>query len=107
MEFANAMLYIKPYFDVDVDLSLELMDILNNLNNDTDRDVLEAVEHTDYELLSQRKKNKNNTDDRVDQEKVLFMKQLTIREKEEIEERKKRVDDDEESKYDISTFMAD
>jgi hypothetical protein len=52
MEFANAMLYIKPYFDVDVDLSLELMDILNNLNNDTDRDVLEAVEHTDYELLS-------------------------------------------------------
>lgn len=52
MEFANAMLYIKPYFDMDVDLSLELMDILNNLNNDTDRDVLEAVEHTDYELLS-------------------------------------------------------
>lgn len=35
------------------------------------------------------------------------MKQLIIREKEEIEERKKRVDDDEESKYDISTFMAD
>lgn len=51
MEFANAMLIIKPYFDNDVDLSLELMDILNNLNNDTDRDVQEAVEHTDYELL--------------------------------------------------------
>ena len=33
MEFANAMLVIKPYFDNDVDLSLELMDILNNLNN--------------------------------------------------------------------------
>ena len=32
MEFANAMLIIKPYFDSDVDLSLELMDILNNLN---------------------------------------------------------------------------
>ena len=39
MEFANAMLIIKPYFDSDVDLSLELMDILNNLNNDPDRDV--------------------------------------------------------------------
>lgn len=51
MEFANAMLQIKPYFDSDVDLSLELMDILNNLNNDQDRDVQEAVEHTDYELL--------------------------------------------------------
>ena len=28
MEFANAMLIIKPYFDKDLDLSLELMDIL-------------------------------------------------------------------------------
>lgn len=51
MEFANAMLVIKPYFDTDVDLSLELMDILSTLNNDADRDVLEAVEHTDFELL--------------------------------------------------------
>ena len=51
MEWANAMLIIKPYFESDVDLSLELMDVLSMLNNDTDRDVLEAVEHTDYELL--------------------------------------------------------
>jgi len=51
MEFANAMLIIKPFFDKDIDLSLELMDILQVLNSDTDRDVLEAVEHTDYELL--------------------------------------------------------
>lgn len=69
MEFANAMLIIKPYFDQDVDLSLELMDILNNLNNDPDRDVQEAVEHTDYELLQQRKKNKGATDDSADEEK--------------------------------------
>ena len=51
MEFANAMLIIKPYFDSDVDISIELMDILSYLSNDTDRDVLEAVEHTDFELL--------------------------------------------------------
>ena len=72
MEFANAMLTIKPYFDSDVDLSLELMDILSTLNNDTDRDVLEAVEHTDFELLQRRKKNKNSTDDTADAEKVQF-----------------------------------
>ena len=35
------------------------MDILNQLSNDPDRDVLEAVDHTDYELLQMRKKNKN------------------------------------------------
>ena len=107
MEFANAMLTIKPYFDSDVDLSLELMDILSTLNNDADRDVLEAVEHTDFELLQRRKKNKNSTDDTADAEKVQFQKLLAVREKEEIEERKKRVDDDEESKYDMASFLAE
>ena len=47
-------------FDEDVDLSLELMDILSNLQNDPDRDVLEAVEETDHMLLQNRKKNKEN-----------------------------------------------
>ena len=51
MKFAKAMLYIKPYFDNDDDFSLELTDVMDNLNNDQDRDVLEAVEHTVYELL--------------------------------------------------------
>ena len=73
MEFANAMLAIKPYFDQDMDLSLELMDTLNNLHNDQDRDVLEAVEHTDFELLQNRKKNKEvHADDSVEQEKVAY-----------------------------------
>jgi len=62
MEFANAMLVIKPYFDKDIEINLELMDILNGLQNDEDRDVIEAVEHTDYELLQCRKKTKNNNE---------------------------------------------
>lgn len=41
-------------------------------------------------------------DDNTEQEKIALQKQLLIREKEEIEERKKRVDDEEESKYDMS-----
>jgi hypothetical protein len=56
-----------------MDLSLELMDTLNNLHNDQDRDVLEAVEHTDFELLQNRKKNKEvHADDSVEQEKVAY-----------------------------------
>ena len=70
MEFANAMLVIKPYYDKDVDLSLELMDILSLLAKDKDRDVLEAVEHTDFELLQSRKKQKSSSDDAADQEKI-------------------------------------
>jgi len=58
MEFANAMLIIKPYFDSDVDLSLELVDILSFMSGDTDRDVIEAVENTDFELLQGRNKAK-------------------------------------------------
>ena len=105
MEFANAMLYIKPFFDQDQDLSLELMDILNHLANDGDNDVLEAVEHTDFELLQNRKKNKEAMGGaNGEQEKIALQKKLAIREKEENEERKKRVDDEEESKYDM-TFV--
>ena len=65
------MLFIKPYFDHDMDLQLELLDILNQLHNDSDRDVLEAVELTDFELLQNRKKNKEaQADDTIENEKV-------------------------------------
>lgn len=42
------------------------MDILSVLSNDSDRDVLEAVEHTDFELLQSRKKVKTNADEAAD-----------------------------------------
>ena len=74
MEFANAMLIIKPYFDSDVDLSLELVDILSIMSGDTDRDVIEAVENTDFELLQARNKTRQSTDDAADLEKIQFQK---------------------------------
>lgn len=61
------------------------------------------MELTDFELLQNRKKNKEaQADDSIENAKVELEKQLQIREKEEIEERKKRVDDEEESKYDMT-----
>lgn len=36
-----------------------------------------------------------------------FQKKLAIREKQELEERKKRVEDDEDSKYDMASFLAE
>ena len=106
MEFANAFLLIKPYFDSDQETALQLMDILNQLSNDPDRDVLEAVDHTDYELLQMRKKNKN-LHEKDDIDKMAFQKQLAVREKQELEERKKRVEDEEEIKYDMASFLAE
>lgn len=91
-----------------MDLSLELMDILTNLQNDPDRDVLEAVEETDHQLLQNRKKNKTNPSPEflTNQQREQFQKDLIQREKLEIEERKKRVDDEEE-KFDSATSFLE
>jgi hypothetical protein len=51
MEFANSVPYMKPFFDYDMSLNLELMDIINTLKQDSDRDVIESVEQCDYKLL--------------------------------------------------------
>lgn len=62
MEFVNSLLVIKPYFDSDpasVDISEELVDLLMSLTKDNDRDVIEAAEHTDFELLSAKRKGKS------------------------------------------------
>jgi hypothetical protein len=59
-DFVSEMLSIKPYFDPNSSQSLEMMDILTTLVDDPDREVREAAEHTDFELLQNRKKNKEN-----------------------------------------------
>ena len=45
------------------------------------------------------------TDDASDVQKIQFQKQLLAREKNEIEERKKRVDDDDDGKYDMANIL--
>lgn len=66
IEFANSMLQIKPYLDYDKQLSMEIIDILNTLRGDSDRDVVEATEHTDYLLLQARKKSKEEEKEQLD-----------------------------------------
>jgi hypothetical protein len=51
MEFAHSVVTIKPYLDYDTNTNLELMDILNALKGDFDKDVIEAVDQCDYKLL--------------------------------------------------------
>ena len=52
IEFSHSVVHMKPFLDHDVNLNLELMDILNKLKVDNDRDVIEAVEQCDYNLLN-------------------------------------------------------
>lgn len=51
MEFAHSVVNIKPFLDYDMEINLELMDILNALKADSDRDVVEAVDQSDFKLL--------------------------------------------------------
>lgn len=58
MEFAHSILIVKPFFEGDSIVCNDLMSLLNQMHADTDRDVVEAVEQCDNELLQLRKKLK-------------------------------------------------
>lgn len=51
MEFAHSVIHIKPYLDNDDKFNLDLMDVLNLLKQDSNRDVIEAIEQADFNLL--------------------------------------------------------
>jgi hypothetical protein len=51
MEFVHSIVNMKTYLEYDAKLNLDLMDTLNKLKNDENRDVVEAVEQCDFELL--------------------------------------------------------
>ncbi|CDW84144.1 serine threonine-protein phosphatase 4 regulatory subunit 4 [Stylonychia lemnae] len=109
IEFAHSIVHIKPYLDYDINLNLELMDILNRLKQDHDRDVVEAVEQCDFKLLQQRKKTKDEEKLMIqqDQERLEHEARLVIREQREEEERKKRQEEEEESKFDFQTLLQE
>ena len=51
MEFTHSVVSLKPYLDYDTNINLELMDVLNALKSDSDKEVIEAAEHCDYKML--------------------------------------------------------
>lgn len=86
MEFANSLLKVKPFLESEQSLGNELMSILTSMQQDTDREVVEAVEACDYELLQMRKKSKEaekalNAADaqRMQQESALLLREAKVR----------------------------
>ena len=55
MEFAKALIDIKPFIETDQQKDFELMERIDRLKNDTDQDVADATENTDVVLLQERK----------------------------------------------------
>ena len=56
MEFANSLLKLKQYLEPNKNKSLLLNEKIDKLKKDKDRDVADATENVDYELLLTRKK---------------------------------------------------
>ncbi len=58
MEFARSVTKVQPFIEYDIDEHLKLLDALNILKEDKDKDVYEAVEQSDIILMSVKKKSK-------------------------------------------------
>ena len=49
--FAHSIVKMKQFLEYDKNINLDLMEILNKLRTDPDRDVVEAIEQCDFDLL--------------------------------------------------------
>lgn len=103
MEFAKALVDIRPYLEPSHKVSMELSERCDCLKDDPDRDVADASEATDMHLLLNRKKIlKTLQDQEADCKK--FMENLAKREAREIEERKKRAEEDDDLNYNYGSY---
>lgn len=82
---------------------MELSERMEKLKNDKDRDVADATENVDYELLLSRKKVLKELSEK-EQQCVSRQSRLDVREAKEIEEKKRRMEDEEENKYDYLPY---
>ncbi len=93
LEFAKSLLDIKPYLDSKSAINTELIESISLLKSDPNKEVAEATDHTDFELLKSRKKILQVLAEK--EEKCLMRKKkLEEREVLEIEEKKKRMEED-------------
>jgi hypothetical protein len=80
------------------------METLTKLRNDKDRDVKDSAEHSENHLLQRKKKDKQEFESQ-DSQRVNLEAKLRDRELKEEEERNRRMNVEEESKYDFSSYL--
>ena len=56
MDFAKSLTEIKPFLEPEKQVSIDLNIRINHMKDDPDKDVADAIENTDYQLLFTRKK---------------------------------------------------
>lgn len=95
MEFAKALVDIKPFVEEDQERNFELMECIDKLREDSDYDVADAIENTDMQLMKERKQlsSKFIAAEELNLERDA---QLKVRWEKEEEERKRRAEEEEE-----------
>ena len=106
MEFAKALIDLKPYIETDQQKDFELAEIIDRLKNDPDQDVADASENTDVTLLQNRKTigPKFAALDIENQERDRVLAERWAKEE---EERKRKQEEEEENKFDFNSFMLE
>ena len=85
---------------------IQMSETMNTLRKDTDQDVCDAAENTDFELLKSKKVRIAKLQEMEEQSTQLEQRLLERGLKEE-EEKKRRAEEEEENKFDFASFMND
>jgi hypothetical protein len=56
LDFVKSVLELKPFLDSKSQINTELIEIIYKLKSDTNKEVSEAAENSDFLLLKQREK---------------------------------------------------
>lgn len=87
---AEAMIELKPYYDLHEENAILVTELLQTLLQDKCKIVVEATEHAEYVILQNRKKYNHKEMLQEDAKKQKLQNELSAREKLEQEERKRR-----------------
>ena len=106
MEFAKALIDLKPFIETDQHKDFELMELIDRLKDDPDQDVADATENTDIVLLQERKilSPKFLALEEESQERERLLNERWVKEE---EERKRRQEEEEENKFDFTSYLLD
>lgn len=106
MEFAKALIDLKPFIETDQHKDFELMELIDRLKDDPDQDVADATENTDIVLLQERKilSPKFIALEEESQERERLLNERWVKEE---EERKRRQEEEEENKFDFTSYLLD
>lgn len=83
-----------------------ITELVQYLIQDKNKEVVEATEQAEYEILQNRKKFNLKEMQQSDAVKISLQAELTAREKLEQDERKRRQEQEEENKYEIGIIKS-